>query len=75
MTWATASGAQIFRGFCDVGALSNQRQHRRAIKMIRMRVGHEQVIGAFQRGGVFAFCSKVAGVKNEGAPLILKADT
>ena len=36
-------------------------------------MGHEQVIGAFQRGGVFAFCSKVAGVKNEGAPLILKA--
>ena len=58
-----------------LGTLSNQRQHRRAVKMVRMRVGHEQVIGAFQRGGVFAFCSKVAGVKNEGAPLILKADT
>ena len=38
-------------------------------------MGHEQVIGAFQRGGMLTFSSKIAGVKNEGAPLILKADT
>ena len=38
-------------------------------------MGHEQVIGAFQRGGMLAFSGKIAGVKNEGAPLILKADT
>ena len=43
--------------------------------MVRMRVGHEQVIRAFQHGDMFAFNSKVTGVKNEGVPLILKADT
>ncbi len=54
------------------GALNNQRQHRRAIKMVHAVTN---AIGAFQRGGMLASAANSAPAKNEGVPSFLQADT